>query len=219
MALQSVGSHRHVVVSDPDYPREDTDMEFRLAYKGELKSNGSPKHKHEIRRVLHAQLKQLWSSQPYLKGALWAHPQHGYHVPNKLLRDRLAEQWARLGYNFVPLVTVDLSLACGLDILFLRPSMPGELMKSGDIDGRMKTLFDALRMPDTLSELGGYTAPQSDEKPFYCLLQDDKLITHLSITTDALLDPAAGTNDAHLIISVNLKPVNQGWHNINFGGA
>ena len=29
----------------------------------------------------------------------------------------------------------------------------------------------------------------------------------------------ASTNDAHLVIAVNLKPVNQGWHNINFGGA
>ena len=39
-------------------------MEFRLTYEGELKSNGSPKHKHEIRRALHGQLKQLWMTQP-----------------------------------------------------------------------------------------------------------------------------------------------------------
>ena len=54
------------------------------------------------------------------------------------------------------------------------------------------------------------------------LLQDDKLISHLSIKTDALLQPTspnAGVNDARLVIAVNIQPVDIGWHNINFGGA
>lgn len=100
--------------------------------------------------------------------------------------------------------------------------MPGMLMKSGDIDGRMKTLFDALRMPDNKGELGGYDLPLPGEQPFYVLLQDDKLISHISIATDMLLQSTkanAGVNDARIVIAVTLKPVNQGWHNINFGGA
>jgi hypothetical protein len=105
----------------------------------------------------------------------------------------------------------------------MRPSMPGEIMQSGDIDGRLKTLFDALRMPNPKAELGGYDVPLPDENPFDVLLEDDKLITHVSVTTDVLLQPTGHSpdpvNDARLVIAVTIKPVNQGWHNINFGGA
>ena len=213
--------------TDSDYVPEDHNMEFRLTYEGQLKSDGSPKHKHEIRRAFHPQLRALWDMHPYLKTApasveASAGPNRKFERVNDSLREHHALSYARLGYNFVPLVTKDLSLSCGLDILFLRPSMPGEIMKSGDLDGRLKTLFDALRLPDTVGELGGYTTPQEDEKPFFVLLQDDKLITHISIRTDTLLQPTspgAGVNDARLVIAINIQPVNMGWHNINFGGA
>ena len=42
--------------SDSDYFPEETDMQFRLTYEGELKSDGRPDHKHRVRRVFHAQL-------------------------------------------------------------------------------------------------------------------------------------------------------------------
>lgn len=146
--------------TDSDYFPEDSDVRFRLTYEGELKATGNrsnPRHAHEIRRVFHGQLRQFWLTHPYLKEALWSHPQTGFHKPHKPLRHHLAEQHQRHDhYNFVPLVTEELSLACGLDILFMRPSMPGAIMKSGDIDGRMKTIFDALKMPKCKSWLGGY---------------------------------------------------------------
>jgi hypothetical protein len=50
------------------------------------------------------------------------------------------------------------------------------IMLSGDMDARIKTVFDALRIPANLDEAGG-VGPQGDEDPFYCLLQDDKLIS------------------------------------------
>jgi hypothetical protein len=64
-------------------------------------------------------------------------------------------------------------------------------------------------MPDTVHELGGYTAPDPEENPFFCLLEDDNLITRVSVTTDRLLtvlDPAAGEQpkDVHLIIHVTM---------------
>jgi hypothetical protein len=76
------------------------------------------------------------------------------------MRDFLAGQFARNGYNFVPLVTERLLLLCRLDVLFLRPDPPGSLIKSGDIDNRLKTLFDALRMPENASELGRCEPPR-----------------------------------------------------------
>ncbi len=97
------------------------------------------------------------------------------------------------------------SLACGLDILFLRRDQPGDLIRhGGDIDNRIKVLFDALRMPQDAQELTAQK-PDEGEDPFFCLLQDDKQIIEINITTDRLLTPqTAGENinDVHLIIHV-----------------
>jgi integrase len=75
----------------------------------------------------------------------------------------------------VPLVTADMGLRCSLDILLLRPEEDRFIFNAGDIDGQIKTLFDALRMPKDLKETGE-VGPQQDETPFFCLLEDDKLI-------------------------------------------
>ena len=75
----------------------------------------------------------------------------------------------------VPLVTADMGLRCSLDILLLRPEEDRFIFNAGDIDGQIKTLFDALRMPNDLKETGE-VGPQQDETPFFCLLEDDKLI-------------------------------------------
>jgi hypothetical protein len=198
-------------------------MEFRLTYQGPLmgasRSSTRASHKHDIRRVFHRQLRRLWETEPYLKTALYSNRYQNPTTGRQLRKDWLAAQYARLGYNFVPLVTQELRLFVGVDILFLRPSMPGEVLKSGDIDNRLKTLFDALRLPDTKEELGGADAPADDEKPFYCLMTDDKLISSVSVQTDMLLEPTGdhGDHDARLVIAVRLKPFDPGWDNISFG--
>ena len=55
---------RAIIRSDPDYPAEDATMRFNLTYQGSLygSSTKSPraKHKQEIRKVFHRQLKRLW---------------------------------------------------------------------------------------------------------------------------------------------------------------
>jgi hypothetical protein len=51
--------------------------------------------------------------------------------------------------------------------------------------------------------------PGPDEDPFYVLLEDDKLITHLSVTTDTLLEPVPDTTpgDAvRLTVNVTVRP-------------
>jgi hypothetical protein len=120
-----------------------------------------------------------------------------------------ASNWRRNGYSFVPLVTEDFCLRCSIDILFLRPEEPGRLIKSGDIDGRLKTVFDALRMPNNLEEAGGL-GPQEDEEPFYVLLEDDKLIADVSVTTDKLLvlpkERELNPNDTFLVIHAKIQP-------------
>lgn len=172
-------------------------MEFRLTYEGTLlgatPNNKRSGHKHEIRKVFHKQLLRFWQTHPYLKEAFHAHPFIGRTQPEKKLFVHLAEQYTRLGYSFVPLVTADLSLLCRVDILLLRPTMPGQvIIQSGDLDNRLKTIFDALRIPNNKDELGGYNEPTADEIPFCSLLEDDKLISHVSIETDVLLQPVSG---------------------------
>jgi hypothetical protein len=98
-------------------------------------------------------------------------------------------------------------LICSLSILFLRTDAPGAIVNSGDVDNRLKTLFDGLRMPTNKDEVRH--GPSDDEKPFFVLLEDDKLITHLSVETDTLLEQVSehwDDNDVRLIISVKVKP-------------
>jgi hypothetical protein len=140
------------------------------------------------------------------------------------MRDGLAQRYTTGAYRFVPLVREELALLCSLKILFLRPDPPGSLIRSADLDSRLKTLFDALKMPVENSQLGRFQTPDADENPFYCLLEDDKLISHVSVETDALLEPTAedftgnqARHDARLIINVQVRPYTLTWGNISFG--
>lgn len=165
-------------------------MEFRLYYRGRLKSNGSVQDKHEIRTYLHSQLKVLWDQKP--------------------LNDYKAQSPSFLreldGYKFIPLVNENVYLVAGINITLLRPEEPGSIVtQSGDIDNRLKTLFDALRMPQNTNELPKDFKPCDDEQPFYCLLEDDNLITNLSVTTDRLLEPVTDNLEVILIIHVITK--------------
>jgi len=52
---------------------------------------------------------------------------------------------------------------------------------------RLKTLFDAMRIPEAGERYADRT-PSEDEKPFFfCLLEDDKLLNKVSVETDDLL--------------------------------
>jgi hypothetical protein len=203
-------------------------MRFHLTYEGDLRGSGRdhprPDHKHDIRRVFHHQLKRLWDT-TWLKDT-----KHGTYVnapaidPNLSMRDGLAQRYALGSYRFVPLVREELALLCSLTILFLRPDLPGSLIQSADLDSRLKTLFDALKMPTENSQLGKYQAPGNNEDPFYCLLEDDKLISHISVETDFLLQPSAvgltgnrAKNDARLTIEVIVRPHTLTHGNIPFG--
>jgi len=98
-----------------------------------------------------------------------------------------------------------------LDILMLRPQPPGHVISGGDIDNRIKTLFDALcapkinQLPDSTSE-GLKRIEQAG--PIRCLMQDDNLITDVSISTDTLLDVDPTSEDVVLIIGAELHTRN-----------
>jgi hypothetical protein len=218
---------RYVVMDDPYFDAKDASMQFRLTYEGQLLSNGHAQHKQEIRKRFHPQLRRLWEITPSLLEMKYPPlnlVEVGY-TPGRSRIEYLADQFSRNNYNFVPLVTRDLDVSfCGIDVLFLRPDPPGSVLSKSDIDNRLKTLFDALRMPEGKAELGGYDFPADNEKPFYSLLEDDALVTKVSVETDFLLEPIGADfdkNDSRLIITVTLQPaiarLDLRFRAVNFG--
>jgi hypothetical protein len=201
-------------------------MEFRLLYQGPLHAESSshahPEEKHSIRKQLHKQLSELWSQHPHLRKMRTRPlkellPATGPpHDREKPWLEWLSSQYCRNGYRFVPLVREENGFSCSLGITFLRRDNPGGLVYSGgDIDNRIKVLFDGLRMPKNAAEIGGFL-PENDENPFFCLLEDDSLITEVSVTTDRLLIPiAAGeqARDVFLILHVTVADPLALFHN------
>jgi hypothetical protein len=201
-------------------------VEFKLIYQGQLRAatagNSRMKEKHAIRKELHKQLKELWSIHPTLSkmaAANVGNPASPTGVYQKLI-EATADKYARCGYRFVPLVTENLSLSAAIDIIFLRRDPPGRIVSSGgDIDNRLKTLFDAFRMPNNCDELPK-GVPDADENPFFVLLEDDSQITKVSVTTERLLlplAPGADPNDVHLVINVKVNVVEVSYfHGMNW---
>jgi len=202
-------------------------LEFRLLYQGSLLAASRethPENKHALRREFHKQLKMLWSSKSPLKERL-KQPIVKDFAKEPYFTDRrsvLAEKFSYHGYSFVPIVTGDLFLTCSLDILFLRPEEPSLLLRGGDIDNRIKTVFDALRIP-TVEEAAGLKEkypPIDDEKPMYCLMQDDKLVSEVKVVADYLLllpnSFELKKNDVFLVVHVRVKPIKLVAGNIDF---
>ena len=219
-----------------DPPDCGVSVEFRLIYKGSLpaeRSGGSrATEKQRLRKEFHKQLRELWKQHPDLREQSQrryilsttpsnqvSDPGPGVKViiPDFIGSDPRAKTWLehiadnhqRCGGRFVPLISKTGGFTCSLEITFLRRDNPGNLVDSGgDIDNRIKVLFDGLRMPDTVAELGGI-ALEPDENPFFCLLEDDSLITSVTVTTDRLLlpqDSSAGerVHDVFLVIHVTM---------------
>jgi hypothetical protein len=190
-------------------------MEFRLTYAGRLLAHRDgaqmPQrslHIHEIRRVFHKQLKALWASHPVLKELHDKPPEWHAKRPGP----PLVQFFAHDGFSWLPIVTEASGLICKVDILLLRVGQPGQVVY--DVDNRLKSIFDALRKAKGPDELGartnqGLLKPRAEENPFYVLLEDDSLITHLSVTSDTLLEPVPDvpTDEAvRLVIDVTVRP-------------
>lgn len=224
-----------VLRDDPYNSPEPAFVEFRLTYEGLLlgasPSDTRVKQKHEIRQHFHRQLKRLWEVHSYLKhgtpveffpGVSDSQKQlgRGYvsYVHTEKMAEFVAKKYEMFGFRFVPLVREQLSLLCSIHILFLRPDRPGSIIRSADIDNRMKVLFDALRIPKNADELRG-AKPADGENPFFCLLEDDSLITHVSVETDMLLQPTGqdyDDNDTRLILNVRIRPYENSIANEGF---
>jgi hypothetical protein len=171
-------------------------MQFRLIYEGPLKSNRGPMDKQRIRREIHTQLKEL-CTRPQLQ-------------PFQCLvnaKNNRATVHELGGFTFVPLVTEKLRHVAEIDVTLFTPEEPGRtITQGGDLDNRMKTLLDSLRIPKVLDELPKADIPSEQESPFYCVLEDDNLISRLTVSADRLLRPVADRSHVLAIIQVTPKP-------------
>jgi hypothetical protein len=181
-------------------------MDFTLVYQGDLKANVNTKQKQEIRRVFHPQLKALWQYPPLdtMQDMLKENPPKNVSVIKQIG-----------SFQYATLINKNLKNAAEIEITFLRPSPPGSLIiQGGDIDNRLKTLFDALRMPQVPTEIPSGDFPTESEKPFYCLLEDDVLITKVAVNSDRLLGSTESANYVHIVIHVKTRALVATWNNI-----
>lgn len=174
-------------------------MEFRLLYEGPLHGQGAKApHKWEIRRALHPQLQRLWRTPPLkdVADTLLALPARAGRPSVVMEKD---------GLRFAPLVTRALDLYAEVSVLLFRQQPRGTLITDGgDIDNRLKTLLDGLRIPRGANE-GRQERPEvPDPDPFFCLLEDDSLVTKVTVESEQLLRPAQ-PDEVLAIISVHVK--------------
>jgi hypothetical protein len=215
-------------------------MKFTLTYDGSLPASANrPKNqaKWDIRQQLHPQLVDLWASHPALRFVdenryfpktgggflIQAHHDHpgpitpppGLQSQGKGVLD-LCEPVEKHGAWFRPLVRSSYALHCGLKITFLRQEPPGKLYQAGDLDGRMKTLLDALAMPQHCEQVLGSAAPSS---PIYCLMEDDALVSGLQIESERLLTDKTNPPDwVRLNIEVDIRVKQATIYNQSFLG-
>jgi hypothetical protein len=205
-------------------------MRLTLRYKDELaassRSNSRVPEKHHIRQQLHAQLAVFWSQHAVLKTFDVKDLQVATRSGGKFEVERpivgLRNFWWRYplcGINFVPIVTEVQEAHCHIDIrIYRRVDAGGFLFEGGDLDNRLKTFFDALRVPHTKDQLPtDLGCPDTDDTakdwpPLFCLLDDDRGITKLSIESLKMLTPTPATcghpeNYVELEIDVKIVPV------------
>ena len=138
-------------------------MRFTLYYDGPLPSAANSarlSEKQLIRKSIHPQLLELFSIDPNLPkprdGRGWSNWMSWdwpvWEPPNvAFLEERAVFPVGEL--KFVPLIRSNIFLHCELDVLFLRRGNPGSIIKDGDIDNRLLTLADGLRLPKGEKEI------------------------------------------------------------------
>jgi len=182
-------------------------MEFNLIYRKAIPSGNNPdkQKKHQVREIFHPQLKRLWQQFPlihykdYLKDIPYKEEFNTY--PNPTIDD-YSDEFSVIRtvgeFKFAPLICKGLGLYCEIEIKMLNAGS-SKVINHGDLDNKLKTLFDGLRYPNQLQEIPSNFS-QEDEKPFYCLLENDDLIKKVSVSVDQLLYPEEESDNVDLTL-------------------
>lgn len=180
-------------------------MRFTLTYDGPLHVRGKAPAKQAVREAFHPQLVELWGYEPLV------HSQFLLDAPDQANPgepfQRGVSVLTRVGAQaYAPLVSKKLKLNAELDVLLLRAGPAGSVLTGqGDIDNRLKVLFDALSVP-TLQQAHPCSGGLGTEAtPLHTLLEDDDMVTRVNVDTARLLgDHAAG--HVRAIVRVDVRP-------------
>ena len=74
--------------------------------------------------------------------------------------------------------------------------------QGGDIDGRIKTLLDALTMPQHKEQMADDHGPPD---LIHCLLEEDSMVSGLSVETERLLGATEAKDYVKLTIEVDVR--------------
>jgi Holliday junction resolvase RusA-like endonuclease len=192
-------------------PESEAALKFTLTYRGSLRasqnlhpgSDGPVRHwplKHRMRLQFHEQLRTVWKTRQFLVDNQVGPQSKSYHI------ERLAIANTIPPWNFVPLITEDLSLRTKIEVTVLRVDHPHLNLWSesaGDVDNRVKTIIDALRMPRGYD---GYDQlePGPDENPMFVLVQDDQLFDAVYAETDHLLRVPKGEDASYAEVTITV---------------
>ncbi len=183
-------------------------MEFCLHYQGKLRSNDKAAGKHLIRQQLNQQIESLCRrrfidtfKEDFDNSTTQGHkPMYVNHGIQR----------------FYFLISENLKTVVDLDITLLVPHKSGSLVNNGgDIDNRIKTLLDALRVPRTLDEIPKSQNVENADAEVFCLLEDDKLINRISIRSYEDYAPES-KDTVRCLIQVKTKILAATWGNLNF---
>jgi hypothetical protein len=192
--------------------KKDMKMKFKLLYFGEILVNPKKRAQHisDIRMQFHPQLKKLLEHSPW-------NNMTRYMMPGATKSPITTKHVG--GIDFNPIITPNLKLIAELDIQMLHPEIVG--VARTDIDNRIKTLLDGLRCPQNEHEIGENTPRNIG--PIYTLLDDDHLVTKMSINTSHLLsqhifprDPNRINEPVFMMIDVNVRVAEGTLENLPF---
>lgn len=187
-------------------------MKFKLLYFGDILTNPKKRAQHiaDIRMQFHPQLKRLVDFKP------WNHLTNFMESGNTkspIITKHIG------GIDWNPIITPNLKMIAELDILLMHPEIVG--MPHSDIDNRVKTILDGLRCPQNEHEIGQNTP--RDIGPIYTLLDDDHLVTKLTVNTSHLLAPEIikhhgpiSNDSVFMLIDVNVRVTEGTIENLPF---
>ena len=160
-----------------------------LVYLGPLKSNGDAQHKSDIRQKFSEQLSTIYKREIT-------------ENENQSVRELVEEKCTRTiaGIKYTSLVNRTLGLYAKLSVTMLSTKNSSIFANAqGDIDNRLKTIFDALSIPQ---ESPGIKIRGKLPELTICLLEDDVLIREVRVKVGELLTPEAEKSCVHVLVDV-----------------
>lgn len=180
-------------------------MHITLTYKGPVQGNARKQSDvWRLRKSFHKQLYKLSLTNEFEYVEKYAnqdteksHPNIGIDVANS---------------RYVPFITSKMKTRCSLYVrVFRGVRQYNPVLGNVDLDNRVKTLIDALRAPQQISE-----TKESDGTVRYVLLEDDSLIDGITVKSGHYLDEE-DEGVVLAIITANIHLAHATWANMHLG--